>query len=151
MLYTRLGCAAKVRNVLAFAAEGGFKVRSALFTVTPSEADRHPGEPSTPDAQPANVRAVPLATSEFPPPTAAGSALKITLLSDTVTFPVDPVSIVPMILAEAFETKSKPPVRTTTGARYICKFPKVIWNLFSDVLESRFILEFVLRRSLSSC
>ena len=36
MLYTRFGCAAKVRNVLAFAAEGAVKVRSALFTVTPS-------------------------------------------------------------------------------------------------------------------
>ena len=36
MLYTRLGCAAKVRKVFAFAAEGAVKVRSALFTVTPS-------------------------------------------------------------------------------------------------------------------
>lgn len=66
MLYTRLGCAANVRNVLAFPAEGAVKVRSLLFTVTPSPVDRHPAEPSTPDAQPAKVRTVPLATSEFP-------------------------------------------------------------------------------------
>jgi hypothetical protein len=64
MLNTRLGCAAKVRNVLAFAVEGAVKVRSLLFTVTPSPADRHPGEPSTPDAQPVNVTLVPFATSE---------------------------------------------------------------------------------------
>jgi hypothetical protein len=72
--------------------------------------------------------------------------LKITLLSDTVTFPVEPVSTVPMMLAEAFETKSKPPVRTATGAKYI-RIPKVIWNLFSDMLESLFILVSSLRRS----
>jgi len=41
------------------------------------------------------------------------------LFSDTVTFPVEPVSNVLMTLAEAFETKSKPPARTATGARNV--------------------------------
>src|SRR5579864_9329925 len=146
MVYTRLGCAAKVRKVLAFAAEGADKVRSELFMVTPSCVDKQPGEPSTPDAQPANVRLVPFATSEFPPPTAAGSLLKMALFSDTVTVPDDPVSNVPIRLAEALETSSKPPATSVTGAKASRKFRNVIWNLFSDVLECRFILSLSLRR-----
>jgi hypothetical protein len=73
MLNTRLGWAAKVRKVFAFACEGVNLVRSALFTVTPSPNPRHPaglngGEVcSTPDAQPAKIRLVPGETSEFPP------------------------------------------------------------------------------------
>jgi hypothetical protein len=43
--------------------------------------------------------------------------LKIKLVSDAVTVPVDPVSRVLMTLADAFETKSKPPARTTAGAK----------------------------------
>jgi len=57
---------------------------------------------------------------------AAGSLLKIRLFSDTVTVPVDPVSKVFMTLADAFETKSKPPDRTATGAKASRKFRKVI-------------------------
>jgi hypothetical protein len=108
MLYTRLGCAANVRKVLAFATEGTVKVRSGLLTVTPSPVNKQPGEPSTPE-QPAKLRPVPFVTFEFPPPMAAGSLLKMTLFSDTVTFDEDPVRRVPVTLAEAFETNSKPP------------------------------------------
>jgi hypothetical protein len=74
-----------------------------------------------------NVKEVPDATSELhplasdvvhvPEGRADGSLLKMTLLSDTVTFPVEPESKVLITLAEAFETKSKPPVRTATGAK----------------------------------
>jgi hypothetical protein len=59
---------------------------------------------------------------QVPTGIAAGSLLNITLFSDTVTFPVDPVSKVFMTLAEAFETKSKPPDRTATGAKASRKF-----------------------------
>src|SRR5437764_8291622 len=93
-LYTRLGWAAKVRKVLAFAAEGATRVRSALFTVIPSVADRHPAEPSTPE-QPVKLRLVPFATSEFPPPVAAGSILKNMWSRNTVTVPDDPEFKVP--------------------------------------------------------
>src|ERR1700730_7862150 len=58
MLNTRLGCAANVTKVFAFAAEGAVKVRSVLFTVMPSATDRHPGVLRTPDAQPAKARFV---------------------------------------------------------------------------------------------
>jgi hypothetical protein len=124
-LYTRFGCAAKVRNVLAFAADGAVKVRSALFTVTPSPADRHPAVPSRPDAQPAKVKVVPVATSEFPPPMADGSLLNTRLLSDTVTVPVDPVRTVPTTLAEAFDAKSKPQAKSVAGANALRKGPRV--------------------------
>jgi hypothetical protein len=50
----------------------------------------------------------------------------MTLFSDTVTFPEDPESKVLMTLAEAFDTKSKPPDRTATGAKASRKFRKVI-------------------------
>jgi hypothetical protein len=59
---------------------------------------------------------------------AAGSLLKMTLLSDTVMFPVEPVSKVFVTLAEAAETKSKPPARTATGAKANRKFRNVICN-----------------------
>src|ERR1700676_263979 len=150
-LNTRLGCDAKVRKVLASAAECGVKVRSLLFTYIPSPVASGP---------PVNVKEVPDATSELhplpsdvvhvPEGSAAGSLLKITLLSDTVTFPVEPESNVLITLAEAFETNSKPPVRTATGDTYSRKFRKVIWNLFSDVSESCFILLFVPPKILSN-
>jgi len=140
MLNTRLGCDAKVRNVLASAADGADRVRSLLFTYIPSPVANGP---------PVKVNDVPDATSELHPlPSdvvqvpvgrAAGSLLKITLLSDTVTFPVEPESNVLITLAEAFETRSKPPVRTATGAKYSRRF----LNLLSDVSESRFMLVFV--------
>src|SRR5579864_2833797 len=142
MVYTRLGCAAKVRKVLAFAAEGADKVRSELFMVTPSCVDKQPGEPSTPDAQPANVRLVPFATSEFPPPTAAGSGLNTMASSDSVTVPEDPVSKVCVTLAEAFETKSKPPARTATKANP--HFRNISGNLVNNALGNRSIRSFLL-------
>jgi hypothetical protein len=46
---------------------------------------------------------------------AAGSLLKIVLLSENVTVPVDPVSTVPVTLAEAPETKRK--LATTASTR----------------------------------
>jgi len=122
-LNTRLACDAKVRKLLASAAEGADKVRSLLFMYIPSPIASGP---------PVKVKDVPVATSELHPlPSdvvhvlvgrAAGSLLKITLLSDTVTFPVEPESKVLITLAEAFETKSKPAVRTATGAKYSRKF-----------------------------
>lgn len=76
---------------------------------------------------PVNVKDVPAATSELhprpsdvvhvPEGRAAGSLLKMTLLSDIVRFPVDPVSNVFVTLAEASETKSKPPTRTATAPK----------------------------------
>jgi hypothetical protein len=118
MLNTRLGCDAKVRKVLASAVDGADNVRSLLFTYIPSPVVSGP---------PVNAKEVPAATSELhpfpsdvvhvPKGRAAGSLLKITLLSDTVTFPVEPESKVLITLAEAFETKSKPPVSTATGAK----------------------------------
>ena len=57
---------------------------------------------------------------------AEGSLLKIRLFSDTVTVPVDPVSKVFITLADAFETISRPPDRTATGAKASRKFRKVI-------------------------
>jgi hypothetical protein len=138
MLNTRLGCAAKVRKVSAFANEGADKVKSALLMVTPSCCDRHPGEPSTPDAQPANFSTVPDETFEFPPPMAAESALKMTLLSDTVQFPDEPVSTVPVMFAEAFETKSKPPVRTATGANANRKLRNDICSFMQNIPPRKF-------------
>src|SRR5450830_1542477 len=67
----------------------------------PSEAERQPALPSTPDAQPANVRLVPVATSAFPPPTAEGSLLKPTLPSVTVIVPAEPVFKSPTAAADA--------------------------------------------------
>jgi len=101
ILNTRLGCAAKLRKVSAFAVEGANKVKSALLMVTPSCWVRHPVEPSTPVAQPANFSVVPVETSEFPPPMAAESVLKVRLVSDTVTFPDDPVNRPPITPADA--------------------------------------------------
>jgi len=72
---------------------------------------------------------------------AAGSLLKIRLFSDTVTVPVDPVSKVLMTLAEAFDTKSKPPDRTATGAKASRKFRKVIVTSLAMYLK---IVSFVL-------
>jgi hypothetical protein len=123
-LKVRLGWAAKVRKLVSptDAAVTG------LFTSIPSVADRHPGEPSTPE-QPIKLRLVEFATSAFhggPGGVAEGSLLNMTEVSDTVTVPADPVFKVPMMLAEAVETKSKPPARTATGAKTSRKFPKVI-------------------------
>jgi len=126
-LNTRLGCDAKVRKVLASAAPGGVVVRSLLFMYIPSPVANGP---------PVKVRVVPLATSALHPRPnvvvhvprgrAEGSLLKIRLFSDTVTFPVEPESKVFITLAEAFETISKPPDRTATGAIASRKFRKVI-------------------------
>jgi hypothetical protein len=134
MLNTRLGCEAKVRKVLASADEGAVRVRSLLFTYIPSPVASGP---------PVNVKLVPDATSELhpfpsdvvhvPKGIAAGSLLKMTLLSDTVTFPVEPESNVFMTLAEALDTKSRPPVKTAAGAKNINLF-------FGGVLEKRFII-----------
>ena len=141
MLNTRLGCDAKVRKVLASAADGADKVRSLLFTYIPSPVASGPPikDKEVPDAT-SELHPLPSVVVQVPEGSAAGSLLKMTLLSPTVTFPVEPESNVLITLAEAFETKSKPPVRTATGAKYSRKFRKVIWNLFSDVSESRFIL-----------
>jgi len=48
---------------------------------------------------------------------AAGSGLKTALFNDTVTVPDDPVSKVPITLAEALEANSKPPAAIATGAK----------------------------------
>jgi hypothetical protein len=108
MLNTRFGCDAKVKKVLASAAEGAVKVRSLLLTYIPSPVANGP---------PIKLREVDVVTSELQPlpnvvvhvpeGNAAGSLLKMTLFSDAVTVPVDPVSKVLMTVAEAFETKSK--------------------------------------------
>jgi hypothetical protein len=46
-------------------------------------------------------------------------------------------------LAEAAETKNKPPARTATGAKANRKFRNVICKLLgNDVLENRFIRDF---------
>jgi hypothetical protein len=102
MLNTRFGCEAKVRKLLTSATEGAVKVRSLLFTYIPSPVANGP---------PTKVKLVPAATSELhprpsvvvhvPKGSAAGSLLKMKLLSDIVTFPVDPVSKVFMVVAEA--------------------------------------------------
>ena len=80
MLNTRLGCDAKVRKVLASAAEGAVNVRSLLLTYIPSP---------TPSGPPMNDKLVFVVTSELhplprvvvhvPPGRAAGSLLKIRL------------------------------------------------------------------------
>jgi hypothetical protein len=108
MLNTRFGCDAKVRNVLASAAEGAARVKSLLLTYIPSPTVSGP---------PVKAKVVFVVTSELhplpsvvvqvPEGKAEGSLLKITLFRDAVTVPVDPVSRVLMTLAEAFETKSK--------------------------------------------
>ena len=56
---------------------------------------------------------------------AAGSLLKMRLLSDTVTVPVDPVGKLLITLAEAFEPKNKPPDRTATETKASRRFRKV--------------------------
>jgi hypothetical protein len=108
MLNTRFGCDAKVRKVLASAAEGAVKVKSLLLTYIPSPVVRGP---------PRKARLVLVATSELQPLAsvvvqvpegkADGSLLNMTLLSEAVTVPVDPVSSVLITVAEAFEAKSK--------------------------------------------
>jgi len=97
----------------------------------PSRLDRHPTEPSIPE-HPANARLVPFATSEFPPPTAAGSMLKNRLFNDAVTVPEEPVSRVPVTVAEAFETKNKLPAKTATGAKENLQLRNVIRNLLAN-------------------
>jgi len=121
-LKVRLGWAAKVRKLVSPIDA----LVTGLFTSIASVDDKHPAEPRTPE-QPAKARLVPFATSEFhggPAGLDEGSVLNITEVSDTVTVPADPVFKVLITLAEAFETKSKPPVRTATGASR--KFRKVI-------------------------
>lgn len=127
ILNTRLGCEAKVRNVLASAADGGLRVRSLLFTYIPSPTASGP---------PINAKVVFVVTSELHPlpsvvvhvPTgiAAGSLLKIKLLTENVAVPVDPESKVLITLAEASETKTKPPARTRTGTKANHRFRNLI-------------------------
>jgi len=57
---------------------------------------------------------------------AAASALKTALFNDTVTVPEDPVTKVPMMLAEASDTHSKPPAASATGAKANFQYPNVI-------------------------
>jgi hypothetical protein len=114
-LNTRFGCDAKVRNVLASAAEGGDNVRSLLLTYIPS---------STLSGPPVKAKVVLVSTSELHPlprvvvqvplGKAAGSLLKKKLFSDIVAVPVEPVSRVLTTSAEAVETKSRLAVRTAT-------------------------------------
>jgi len=135
MLNTRLVCAAKVRKLLASAAEGAVKVRSLLFTYIPSPTASGP---------PKNDKVVFVVTSELHPlpsvvvhpAPGSGSILKIILGSDIVIVPVDPVSKVLTTLAEASETKSKPPARTAAGAKANHKVRNVICHLVSNVRES---------------
>jgi len=109
-LNTRFGCDAKVRKELASAAEGGLLIRSLLLTYIPSPVTSGP---------PTKLSEVPAATFELhpfpsvvvqvPEGKAAGSLLKIKLVSDAVTVPVDPVSKVFITVADASDTQSKPP------------------------------------------
>jgi len=78
------------------------------------------------DVATSELHPLPSVVVHVPNGRAAGSLLKIRLFSDTVTVPVDPVSNVLMTLAEAFDTKSKPPDRTATGAKASRKLRKVI-------------------------
>src|SRR5437763_691393 len=97
MLNTRFECDAKVRKVLASAAEGAVKFKSLLLTYIPSLVVSGP---------PTKARLVLVATSELQPlPSVVvqmpegnpeGSLLNMTLLSEAVTVPVDPVSRVLM-------------------------------------------------------
>ena len=110
MLNTRFGCDAKVRKLFASAADGAVKVKSLLLTYIPSPTVSGP---------PTKDKVVFVATSELhplpsvvvhvPAGKAEGSLLKITLFRDAVTVPVDPLSSVPITVAEAFGTKSKLP------------------------------------------
>ena len=116
-LNTRFGCDAKVRKLFISDTDAP-AVRSLLLMYIPSPVASGP---------PAKAKVVFVVTSELhpfksvvvhvPEGRAAGSLLKTTLAIVTVTVPVDPVSKVFMTLAEAFETKSKPPARTATGAK----------------------------------
>jgi len=120
MLNTRFGCEAKVRKLLASAAEGAITVRSLLLMYIPSPTPRGP---------PIKLKLVPVATSELHPfPSvvvqpgegkATGSLLKIKLFSDNVAVPVDPVSRVWSTLPEAFETKSRLPTKVIGRANLL--------------------------------
>jgi len=138
ILKTRLGCDANVRKVFASAAEGAVKVRSLLLTYTPSPTNSGP---------PIKDKVVFVETSELQPlPSvvvqvaegkAAGSLLKISLVSDIVSVPVDPVSRVLMTLAEAFETKSKPPARTVARPQTNGNLRNAICNLQCSIKKRR--------------
>jgi hypothetical protein len=109
MLNTRFGCDAKVRNVLASAAEGAVKVKSLLLTYIPSPvASGPPIKPKLVLVATSELHPLPSAVVQVPEGKAEGSVLKMTPFSDAVTVPVDPVSRVLMTVAEALEVKSKP-------------------------------------------
>jgi hypothetical protein len=135
MLNTRFGCPAKVRKLLASAGEGAVVVRSLLFTYIPSPTASGP---------PTNDKEVDVATSELHPlpsvvvhpAPGSGSLLKIILGSDTVNVPVDPVSKVPAVSAEASETTSKAATSTAAGAKANHEFRKVIYYLVSDARKN---------------
>ena len=114
-LNTRLGNPAKVKNALGLV--GGAEVKSPLLIVIPFETSRHPAEPVTPDAQPAKERSEPLVTSEFPPPIASGSELKVALVRFTVTVPAVPVPNVPTTVAQALDAIKELPANKATGAK----------------------------------
>jgi len=103
ILKTRLGCAANVRKVLASAAEGAVKVRSLLLTYIPSPvASGPPIKAKVVFVETSELQPLPSVVVQVPKGKAAGSLLKIMLLSDIVAVPVDPESRVLMTLADFF-------------------------------------------------
>ena len=76
----------------------------SVLTKMPSETERQPAEPRTPEGQPANVRLVPFATSAFqggPGGVEERSGSKLTLDSVMVIVPAEPVFKSPTTAADA--------------------------------------------------
>src|SRR5438552_2165365 len=97
----------------------------------PSETERQPAEPSTPDAQPAKVRLAPFATSAFqggPGGVEERSGSKLTLDSVIVIVPAEPVFKSPTTAADATApndaTASHARRRITVTRRCICATSK---------------------------
>jgi hypothetical protein len=83
------------------------------------------------------LQPLPSVVVQVPKGKAAGSLLKIMLLSDIVAVPVDPESRVLMTLAEAFETKSKPPARTAARPQTNDNLWNAICNLQCSIKKRR--------------
>jgi len=130
-LNTKLALFEKVRKL----ASGTLAMVIGLLTSTPSPTLKQPGEPKTPDAQPANVRLVLVATSEsqmsdpagqekFEPPAvgwAAGSLLNVTESMVAVTVPVEPVASVPTTDPDAVGTDKKKAQLSPAAAARACR------------------------------
>src|SRR6266567_5492991 len=123
MVYRTDGCAANWMKGLFEAKPPPATIGLLFANSTPSPETRQPGDPSTPEAQPANIKAVVLLTSAFhggPGGIDVVSVVNVMLLSVTVVVPLpDDVFNSPTTVAEAIVAKhsSTSVARAAAGTR----------------------------------